>query len=213
MKQLASIFKLNRQWAADKSKVDPDYFVRLAKEQRPSYLWIGCSDSRVPANEITGVDAGEMFVHRNIANMVVHTDMNCLCVIQYAVEVLKIPHIIICGHYGCGGIRSALEKKSMGLLDNWLRNIKDIYNLNREQIDAIPEEEKRIDLVCELNVHYQVFNLCHTNFVQQAWQREQPLSVHGWIYRMEDGILQDMDLCISGKHQIEDIYHMDLHHS
>ncbi|MBF0351438.1 MAG: carbonate dehydratase [SAR324 cluster bacterium] len=213
MKQLASLFKLNRQWAADKSKEDPDYFVRLAKEQRPSYLWIGCSDSRVPANEITGVDAGEMFVHRNIANMVVHTDMNCLCVIQYAVEVLKIPHIIICGHYGCGGIRSAMEKKSMGLLDNWLRNIKDIYYLNREQIDSIPEEDKRIDLMCEMNVHYQVFNLCHTNFVQQAWQREQPLSVHGWIYRMEDGILQDMELCISGKHQIEDIYHMDLHHS
>jgi len=203
---LKQLFDNNRKWAQDIKKSDPDYFLRLSKQQTPEYLWIGCSDSRVPANTITGLAPGEIFVHRNIANTVVHTDLNCLSVLQYAVDVLKIRHIIVCGHYGCGGIRAVLENKEHGLIDNWLRHIKDIYRYHEAQLDALSDEQERLNRLCELNVVEQVANLCHTTIVQNAWRRGRPVAVHGWIYGIEDGILRDLEVCITGRDEIRQIH-------
>jgi carbonic anhydrase len=198
MRILKNLFEKNKAWADKTKKSDPDFFTKLSKQQNPEYLWIGCSDSRVPANEIVDMMPGEIFVHRNIANLVVHTDLNCLSVLQYAVEVLKIKHIIVCGHYGCGGIKAALQNRDHGLIDNWLRNIKDIYRLHQERIDLLQSESEKIDLLCELNVIEQVENVCQTTIVQRAWKSGQELAVHGWIYGIEDGILKDLNVCMTG---------------
>ncbi len=192
MKFLKPLFDNNREWARRIEKDQPGFFEQLSKQQNPEYLWIGCADSRVPANEIINLPPGEVFVHRNIANVVVHTDLNCLSVIHYAVEVLKVKHIIVCGHYGCGGVRAAMEASSHGLIDNWLRHIRDVYRFNRDTLDAIEDEEARRERLCELNVIEQVANVCNTTMVRDAWAAGQELAVHGWIYRLEDGLLHDL---------------------
>jgi len=202
MRVLNHLFDKNRKWAEGIRESNPAFFSKLSHQQNPEILWIGCSDSRVPATEIVDLMPGEIFVHRNIANLVVHTDLNCLSVIQYAVEVLKVKHIIICGHYGCGGIKAAMDNCAHGLIDNWLRNIKDIYRFHQDRIDALPDDREKLDLMCELNVAEQVANLCHTTIVQSAWKSGQELAVHGWIYRIEDGILKDLDLCFTGPEEI-----------
>lgn len=188
---------------------DPDFFEKLSKQQNPEYLWIGCSDSRVPANEIVNLMPGEIFVHRNIANVVVHTDLNCLSVIQYAVDILNIKHIIVCGHYGCGGIRAAMENKEHGLIDNWLRHIKDVYRYYQKKMDALVNEDDKANLLCELNVIEQVANVCHTTFVQNAWQRGQQLAVHGWIYSIKNGILNDLNVSVAGMDEISSIHRIE----
>lgn len=208
MRVLVNLFEKNRKWAEKVKSADPDFFLNLSKQQNPEYLWIGCSDSRVPANEIVGMMPGEIFVHRNVANLVIHTDLNCLSVVQYAVEVLKVKHIIVCGHYGCGGIRAAMENKEHGLIDNWLRNIKDLYSFHQAKIDSLQNEKDRINLLCELNVIEQVTNICHTTIVQRAWKSGQELAVHGWIYSIEDGILKDLNVCITNKEEISQIHWM-----
>lgn len=175
---------------------DPEFFSLLSRQQTPDYLWIGCSDSRVPANQIVNLPPGELFVHRNIANLVIRTDLNCLSVIQFAVEVLKVKHIIICGHYGCGGIQAAMEDKSYGLIDNWLCHIRDLSRLNTAKLAELKQPEK-LDLLCELNVKEQVVNACNTSIVQKAWKSGAELSVHGWIYNIENGILKELDTCIT----------------
>ena len=205
MKVLKNLFDRNKTWAATIKEADPDFFTKLAGQQRPEYLWIGCADSRVPANEIVNMLPGEIFVHRNIANVVVHTDLNCLSVIQYAVEVLKVRHIIVCGHYDCGGITAAMENCGHGLIDNWLRHIKDVYRFHQKQIDALVDEKDKLDLLCELNVIEQVANVCHTTIVQQAWASGRELAVHGWIYRVSDGILKDLNVCTTAIHEIPEI--------
>eukprot|EP00126_Sphaerothecum_destruens_P015182 Sdes_comp9105_c0_seq1m566 len=213
MKTLSNLFKNNRQWAQAIKEKNPLFFDTLSKQQSPKFLWIGCSDSRVPANDIVGLLPGELFVHRNIANCVVHTDLNCLSVLQYAVDVLKVEDVIVCGHYGCGGVKAALQNQQFGLIDNWLRNIKDIYSKNMKTMSAIADPEQRLDLLCELNVAHQVGNVCSTTIVQNAWARGQTLNVHGWIYRLEDGLLRNLDLCISSFDQIEDIYRVISSHT
>ncbi len=209
MKLLANLFENNRNWAESIKKIHPDFFQRLSEQQSPEYLWIGCSDSRVPANEIVGLMPGEIFVHRNVANIVVHTDVNCLSVLQYAVDVLKVKHIMVVGHYGCGGVRAAMGNQKLGLIDNWLLNIKDIYRQHRKKLEAIPDEGKRLSLLCELNVVEQVNNVCHTSIVQDAWDRGQSLAVHGWIYSLRNGGLKDLNVCMTGKGQLEDIYRIE----
>ena len=201
MRVLNDFFVKNKKWAEKIKNADPEFFTKLSEQQSPDYLWIGCSDSRVPATEIVDMMPGEIFVHRNIANVVVHTDLNCLSVIQYAVEVLKVKHIIVCGHYGCGGIRAAMDKQGHGLIDNWLGNINDVYRLHQQRIDAIEDKEKKLDLLCELNVVEQVYNVCNTSIVQNAWEAGETLAVHGWIYSIEDGILKDMGVCITSKEE------------
>lgn len=202
MKLLNDLLKKNKNWAASVKKSNPDFFNKLSKQQSPEYLWIGCADSRVSANEIIGMLPGEVFVHRNIANVVVHTDLNCLSVIQYAVDVLKVKHIIVCGHYGCGGIKAALDNKGYGLIDNWLCHIKDVYRYHKTKIDALESDHEKFDMLCELNVIEQVTNVCNTTIVQQAWKSGQTLAVHGWIYGIKDGILKDLDICITGLDQV-----------
>ncbi len=202
MRILKNLFEKNRKWARRIKESDPDFFARLSKQQNPEYLWIGCSDSRVPANEIVDMLPGEIFVHRNIANLVIHTDLNCLSVIQYAVDVLKIKHIIVCGHYGCGGIQAAMDDKEHGLIDNWLQNIKEVYRYNQVRIDALQNEQEKINLLCELNVVEQVANTCHTTIVRRAWKSGQELAVHGWIYSIEDGILKDLNVCVTNPDEI-----------
>ncbi len=209
MKLLANLFENNRNWAESIKKIHPDFFQKLSEQQAPEYLWIGCSDSRVPANEIVGLMPGEIFVHRNVANIVVHTDVNCLSVLQYAVDVLKVKHIMVVGHYGCGGVRAAMGNQKLGLIDNWLLNIKDIYRQHREKLEAISDEAKRLSLLCELNVVEQVNNVCHTSIVQDAWDRDQPLAVHGWIYSLRNGGLKDLNVCMTGKGQLDDIYRIE----
>ena len=182
----------NKAWAEDKLNVRPDFFDRTSGTQQPEFLWIGCSDSRVPAEEITGVEPGELFVHRNIANMVVHTDFNMLSVVQYAVEVLKVQHIIVCGHYGCGGVRAAMSPQHLGLINKWLRNIKDVYRLHATELDEIPDEERRYQRLIELNVFEQVHHLAELSFVQLAWKKEHRPMIHGWIYDLHTGYLNDV---------------------
>jgi len=205
MKSLRHLFELNGQWAAQNRAADPEFFTALSENQTPRYLWIGCSDSRVPAETLVGLQPGELFVHRNVANLVVHTDFNCLSVIQYAVEVLKIEHIIVCGHYGCGGIRTALQPPQLGLIDNWLRHVKDVYSKYEHLFTAL-DGDQSLNRLCELNVIEQVHNVCHTTIVQQAWHSGQRLSVHGWIYSMEDGLLKDLNVVVESQQDIEPIY-------
>ncbi len=206
MRILKPLFEKNQQWAARIKQSDPDFFSRLSRVQKPEYLWIGCSDSRVPPTEMFGMMPGEIFVHRNIANVVVHTDLNCLSVIQYAVEILQVKHIIVCGHYGCGGIAAALDNREHGLVDNWLRHIKDVYRKHRAAIDGQPSEKDRIDRLCEFNVIEQVDNICHTTIVQSAWKAGRQLAVHGWIYGLNDGIIKDLGVCITGPEEIAGIH-------
>ncbi|MFH1665065.1 MAG: carbonate dehydratase [Candidatus Omnitrophota bacterium] len=202
MNSLNDLFDKNRKWAEKIKRSDPDFFANLSKQQNPEYLWIGCSDSRVPATEITGMMPGEIFVHRNIANIVVHTDLNCLSVIQYAVEALNVKHIIVCGHYGCGGVKASMDNRDHGLIDNWLRNIKDVYRFNKDKIDAIEGLEEKLDLLCELNVVEQAYNICNTTIVQNAWRSGQDLTVHGWIYSIADGILKDLNVCVANPDEL-----------
>ncbi len=206
MSKLEHLFERNLKWAENIKKLDHDFFNKLSKQQKPEYLWIGCSDSRVPANQIVDLLPGEIFVHRNIANVVVHTDLNCLSVIQYAVEVLEVKHIIVCGHYGCGGIKAALENKEHGLIDNWLRHIKDVYRIHQNKFNDIIDEKKRLDLLCELNVIEQVANVSNTTIVQNAWKSKKELTVHGWIYSIENGLLNDLNVSISGNNQLNPLY-------
>lgn len=209
MKDLEKLFENNRNWSKRKIGEDPEYFHRLASLQTPQYLWIGCSDSRVPANQILGLMPGEIFVHRNVANLVINTDMNCLSVLQYAVKVLNIKHIIVCGHYGCGGVRAACGNTQLGLIDNWLRNIKDTYHHHRIELDKIKDAAIREDRLCELNVLAQVQSICHTTIVQNAWSQGQDLSVHGLIYRLDNGLLNDLALHINSAEKLEGIYKMN----
>ena len=205
-KPLAHLLEQNKAWAAKVRKENPLFFDELVKQQSPDYLWIGCSDSRVPANQITGLPPGEVFVHRNVSNLVVHTDFNCLSVIQYAVEVLKVRHVIVCGHYGCGGVLSALRDAKLGLIDNWLRNIRDIMEKYEAVLKRYPDENSRHTLLCELNVVEQVLNLSATTVVQKAWRRGQELTVHGWIYDLHDGLIRDLDLSINGKTDVKKLH-------
>lgn len=207
MRELKHLFENNKRWAEQMREEDPEFFTKLAKQQTPPYLWIGCADSRVPANQIVGLAPGEVFVHRNVANVVAHTDLNCLSVVQYAVEVLKVRHIIVCGHYGCGGVAGALADVPLGLIDNWLRHIKDVYEAS-DVAGGPMHGSKDPNRMCELNVAAQVRNVCYTTIVQDAWRRGQVLSVHGWIYSLEDGILKDLDLCVSSPDQLAAIYRM-----
>jgi carbonic anhydrase len=208
MRVLKHLFENNRAWADQMTQRDPHFFPTLAAQQNPQYLWIGCADSRVPANEIIGLLPGEVFVHRNIANAVIHTDLNCLSVIQYAVDVLKVEHIIVCGHYGCGGVRAAMQNQEFGLIDNWLRHLKDVYQKHAVALDRAEDETRRFDRFCEFNVIEQVYNVCHTTIVQGAWRRGQSLAVHGWIYGLNDGLLKDLNLCITGADEIDSLYRM-----
>ena len=201
MKTLKHLFDRNLAWANKIKAYNPEFFSQLSKLQTPEYLWIGCSDSRVPANQIVDLPPGEVFVHRNIANVVVHTDLNCLSVMQFAVEVLKVKHIIVCGHYGCGGIKAAMENVEHGLIDNWLRHIKDVSRFNAEKLNGLKHDGK-LDLLCELNVIEQVTNVCNTTIVQNAWKNNAELSIHGWVYSIEDGILKDLDTCITSREQL-----------
>jgi carbonic anhydrase len=195
----------NRIWAQEKLEEDAEYFMDLAKEQRPEYLWIGCADSRVPANEVIGAAPGELFVHRNIANMVVHTDVNMLSVLQYAVEELKVKHVIVCGHYGCGGVKAALSQHHLGILNKWLRNIKDVYRLHHDEIILAGDEDAQLRRLVELNVQEQVMNLSKTSIIQRAWKYEQRPVIHGWVYGLEDGILKEI-FKMDHNAEIEDIY-------
>jgi carbonic anhydrase len=195
--KLERLFENNLAWTEQVHAEDPTFFARLSLQQAPEYLWIGCSDSRVPANEIVGLLPGELFVHRNVANLVVHTDLNCLSVMQYAVDILKVKHLIVCGHYGCGGVVAALKSARLGLIDNWLRHLQDVRNRHEEYLAAIEDEHERVDRLCELNVIEQVVNLCLTTIVQDAWSRGQELAVHSWIYGLKDGLLRDLGMCIT----------------
>ncbi len=205
MRVLKKLFDQNTKWAEKVKESDPNFFLNLSNQQTPEYLWIGCSDSRVPATQIVDLQPGEIFVHRNIANVVVDTDLNCLSVIQYAVEVLKVKHIIVCGHYGCGGVKAAMEDKEHGLIDNWLSHIREVYASHKPEVDAVANEQNKINMMCELNVKEQVKNVCHTSIVRNAWKAGQKLSVHGWIYNIDDGILHDLDICITGPDEISGI--------
>lgn len=202
MQVLKHIFEQNRRWADKIKESDPDFFLKLSKQQNPEYLWIGCSDSRVPSNQIVDMLPGEIFVHRNIANLVVSSDLNCLSVIQYAVEALKIKHIIVCGHYGCGGVKAAMENKEHGLIDNWLKHIKDVYRAHKAEVDRLRDDTEKFNAMCELNVVEQVANVCNTAIVRNAWKSGQELAVHGWIYSIENGILKDLDVCVTGLDEI-----------
>jgi carbonic anhydrase len=200
----------NRLYAMSKQIDDPEYFKKLSVGQKPEYLWIGCSDSRVPANEITNTESGEMFVHRNIANVVVHSDMNLMSVLEYAVEVLGVKHIIVCGHYGCGGVRAAVGNGSFGMVDSWLRNIKDVYHEHRAELEAIGDFEKRTDRLTELNVIDQCRNLAKTRIVQYAWSRGKQLAIHGWVYGLTSGLIKELNSIYDDKGDIDNIYHYDL---
>ncbi|MFL5765814.1 MAG: carbonate dehydratase [Bacteroidia bacterium] len=199
----------NKKWAAEKLEQNPEYFKTLSLGQNPGYLWIGCSDSRVPANEITGTKSGEIFVHRNIANVVVHTDMNLLSVLYYAVEVLHVKHVIVCGHYGCGGVQAALTNNDNGFVNNWLRNIKEVYNKHSKELDAITDPKKRENRLVELNVVEQVHNLAKTRIVQQAWKKRE-LQVHGWVYGFDDGLIRDLKVMVDEIKDLEPIFRYDL---
>jgi carbonic anhydrase len=206
MRHLQHLFANNRAWAARVRARDPRFFARLAGQQAPEYLWIGCSDSRVPANEIVDLLPGELFVHRNVANLVVHTDLNCLSVLQFAVDVLKVRHVIVCGHYGCGGVRAALNNARLGLIDNWLRHVQDVRERHEEMVALLPEGDPRVDRLCELNVIDQVRHVCETTIVQDAWGRGQPLVVHGLVYGLDDGLLRDLQVSTTDVGEIVPVY-------
>lgn len=208
-KSYLKLIENNKKWVNAQTTKDPNFFKDLANGQTPEYLWIGCSDSRVPANEITGTKPGEVFVHRNIANMVVHSDMNLLSVLSYAVEVLKVKHIIVCGHYGCGGVIAAMGNKQYGLIDNWLRHIKDVYRFHHVELDAITDETERARRFVEVNVMEQVRDLSKTSIVQNAWSKEQPLHVHGWVYDLNDGLIKDLGVTFTCTKDLHAVYHLD----
>ena len=210
MQKLRILFQNNQEWVSNRTNNDPEYFLRMANAQDPRYLWIGCSDSRVPANEIVGLEPGELFVHRNVANLFPHTDFNCLSVLEYAVDLLKIQHVIVCGHYGCNGVKAAMEDHQLGLVDNWLRNIRDVYARFKDELDKISDQTARYNRLVELNVMQQLLNICHTTIVQGAWNRGQPLWIHGWVYDISTGTLKDLDCCISSIDQVESIYRIRL---
>ena len=199
MSSIQHLFENNQKWAEKVKAENPDFFKNLSEQQKPDYLWIGCSDSRVPANELLGMQPGEVFVHRNIANQVVHSDLNCLSVIQYAVEALHVKHIIVCGHIGCGGVKASMEDESHGLIDNWLNHIKNVYRFHKEKLDAIESEEEKVDTLCELNVIEQVANVCNTTVLRNAWDRGENITVHGFIYNLRDGILKDLNVSVTGE--------------
>lgn len=205
MEKYEKLLLENKAWAAEKLDNDPEYFLRQARTQTPEFLWIGCSDSRVPANEVTNTEPGEIFVHRNVANLVVHTDLNLLSVLQYAVEVLKVKHIIVCGHYGCGGVKSALTHQSLGLLNKWLRNIKDVYRVHRDEINSLTTEEEKTNRLVELNVQEQVFNLAKTSIVQKSWNERPGPMLHGWVYDLHTGLLKNV-LTVDSTNEIDEIY-------
>ena len=206
VKLLDECFAANRKWAEEQRDRDPSFFKRLESLQTPDMLWIGCSDSRLPPNEIIGRAPGEVFVHRNVANLVEHTDVNCLSVLQYAVDVLQVKHVVVVGHYGCGGVRAAMSSQPLGLIDNWLRHIRDVHLWNREELSAIADIDKRANRLAELNVEAQVANVCHTTIVQDAWRRGQTVTVHGWIYSLGDGLLRDLGMVIETPDQIPPEY-------
>jgi carbonic anhydrase len=200
----------NKTWVQSKTEKDPDFFKRLANGQQPPVLWIGCADSRVPANEIIGAEPGEVFVHRNIANMVVHTDMNMLSVLDYAVNVLKVKHVIVCGHYGCGGVQAAMTNRHFGLIDNWIRHIKDVYRFHHEELSLIKDETARFNRFVELNVIEQVLDLAKTSIVQGAWEQGQDLHIHGWVYDVKDGLINDLNVTLKNNHTLSEVYQLDL---
>ena len=205
---LKRLFERNRAWAKSMTDRDPEFFTRLVRQQAPEYLWIGCSDARVPANELMGMAPGELFVHRNIANLVHNIDINLMSVLEFAINVLKVRHVMVVGHYGCGGVRAAVERQEFGLIDNWLRKIKDVYAANKEALDSETDPEKRLNLLCEINVRQQVLNICHTSIVQNAWREGRELAVHGWIYSIADGLLRDLGFTIENAQALEPIYHL-----
>ncbi|HSH94237.1 MAG TPA: carbonate dehydratase [Roseimicrobium sp.] len=206
MRSISNLLNQNRSWAAAKLKQDPEFFSRLVAQQSPEYLWIGCSDSRVPANQIVGLLPGELFVHRNVANVVVHSDLNCLSVMQFAVDVLKVRHIMVVGHYGCGGVRAALRGDRCGLVDNWLRHIQDIRQKHDTLIATLPDEDAKCDLLCELNVIEQVVNVCRTTVLREAWERGQEVVVHGWVYGIRDGIIRDLNINVGADVELASVY-------
>ncbi len=208
-KSYSRLIENNRTWVAEQLQLDPSFFENLSKGQAPEYLWIGCSDSRVPAESITGTEPGEMFVHRNIANMVVHSDMNMLSVLSYAVDVLKVKHIIVCGHYGCGGVLAAMKNQQFGLIDNWLRHIKDVYRYHHDELDAIQDETLRARRFVEVNVQEQVHDLGKTSIVQNAWKRGQQLHLHGWAYDIHDGLINDLGVNFTCTKDLHSVYHLD----
>jgi carbonic anhydrase len=205
MNPLQHLFDKNREWAERITAEDPTFFRRLSRLQQPEYLWIGCADSRVPANEIVDLLPGELFVHRNVANIVVHTDLNCLSVMQFAVDVLKVKHVMVVGHYGCGGVQAALERRRLGLIDNWLRHVVDVHVKHRDHVDAVPEAQ-RVDRLCELNVIEQVQNVCQTSIAIDAWERGQPLCVHGWVYGLKDGRARDLQTSVTRSDEAPEAY-------
>ncbi len=214
MRTLPHLFESNRAWARRINERDPDFFQTLSAQQSPKYLWIGCSDSRVPPNELVGLRPGELFVHRNVANVVVHSDLNCLSVLQYAIDVLKVEHVIVCGHYGCGGVRAAYQRSSLGLIDNWLRHVQDVRDQHDEAImQSASAEERRIDRLCELNVVEQVRHVCQTTIARDAWQRQQTLAVHGWIYDLRDGLLRDLRCTATALEEVDIAYTQALEYS
>ncbi len=204
-----SLLEGNKTWRREKLQYDPQFFERLSKGQSPNFLWIGCSDSRVPANEITNTQPGDIFVHRNIANMVVHTDMNMLSVLDYAVSILKVKHVIVCGHYGCGGLKAAMDNEQYGLVDNWLRSIKDIYRMHSNELDAIKDEEQRFNRFAELNVMEQVFDLGKTSIIQNAWRERKEPQVHGWIYDLKTGLIKDLGVSFDSTEKLPSIYRIN----
>lgn len=203
---IKELIKRNHDWAEKVAQTDPNFFPTLAAQQNPEFLWIGCSDSRVPANQVVNLDPGEVFVHRNVSNMVVHTDMNMLSVVQFAVETLEVKHIIIVGHYGCGGVKAAMEPGDNGLIDNWLLDIKDTMYHHRKELAEITDPEEKLNRVCELNVIQQVYNLCHTNIVQRAWSNHKPLQIHGWCYGLNDGKVKDLEVTVDSPAKLKEIY-------
>ncbi len=205
-----SILIKNRKWVEDQLELDPHYFDNLSEGQNPDLLWIGCSDSRVPANEIIGAKPGEVFVHRNIANMVIHTDMNMLSVLDYAVNVLKVKHILVCGHYGCGGVKAAMSNESVGIIDNWIRHIKDIYRLHKSELDAMKNEKERFNRFVEVNIIEQVSDLAKTSIVQTAWQNGQKLTLHGWVYGLNSGFVTDLGVNYSSNDDLDDMYQLNI---
>jgi carbonic anhydrase len=206
MRMLSQLFANNRDWARQMAQHEPEFFARLARQQAPEHLWIGCSDSRVPANQIVGLLPGEMFVHRNVANVVVHSDLNCLSALQFAVDVLRVKHVIVCGHYGCGGVLAALRDDRLGLVDNWLRHVQDVRVKHQAQLDSLKTDKERHDRLCELNVIEQVANVCRTTVLREAWTREQDVAVHGWIYGLSDGLLSDLSMCITRETDLTTCY-------
>jgi carbonic anhydrase len=206
MRSLSHLFEKNRAWSERIGRADPDFFPRLSRLQQPQYLWIGCADSRVPANEIVDLAPGELFVHRNVANVVVHTDLNCLSVMQFAIDVLKVRHVIVCGHYGCSGVSAALEDRRIGLADNWLRHVQDVHAKHGERVGKVAGMPQRIDRLCELNVIEQVANVCQTTIVRDAWDRGQPLAVHGWVYGLKDGLLRDLATTVLRPEEAAEMY-------